>query len=111
MPNAATTAQAKAQWADATNLPDATLQELLDAAWQQCLDYLPDTVVAGFATTAASTYPTYRLANIYAARDLWTAFRRDGDVIGFDTYAVRVRPLSDQVRALLRPPTGLPVVG
>jgi hypothetical protein len=111
MPNAATLAAARAQWTDAGTLDDATLQQLLDASWSQCEAYLPAAIVAGFGTTPASTVPRYVLANIHAARDLWGAFRREGDLIGFETYAVRVRPLSDTVRALLRPPSALPGIG
>ena len=110
MPNAATLAQARAQGADAPTV-DATLQQLLDAGWSKCLTYLPAEVVATVGATPASTVPGYVLANIYAARDLWTAFRVDGDTIAFDSYAVRVRELSSTVKGLLRPDTGRPSVG
>jgi hypothetical protein len=52
-----------------------------------------------------------KIANVYEARELWAASRRDGDVIGFDTYAVRVRPLSATVQSLLRPSRGVPMSG
>ena len=110
MPNAATLAQARAQWADAPTV-DATLQQLLDAAWVKCLAYLPAEVSATFGTTPASTYPAYVSANIYAARDLWTAFRVEGGAIPFEGFAVQVRELSSTVRGLLRPDPGRPMVG
>lgn len=110
MTAAATIADARDLWADAETVDDATLTLILDAAWSSCVAFLPLEVVepdpGPFVPTAS-----HKHANVLAARDLWTAYRRDGDVIGFDTYAVRVRPLSDTVRALLRPQRGRPQVG
>ena len=99
---AAQLADARAQWADARNIPDAVLTDLLESAWVSCLEYLPTNVKAapGFAPEAI---PAYVQANVLHARETFAAFDRDGDVIGFDSYAVRVRPLSGTVRSLLRP--------
>lgn len=102
---AATLADAPLFWPDAATIDPVTLGMLLEGAWTRCLAYLPDDTI---------TDPTTALlvqANVLQARDDWTAFRRDGDVIGFDAYAVRVRPLSASVRAMLRPPRGRPMVG
>lgn len=61
-------------------------------------------------TTADIVPPAYRMAVVLQARDVWQASRRVGDsvAIGEGQYAIRVRPLSDTVKALLRPPTGVP---
>lgn len=106
MPAAATLDDARALWPDAGPIPDATLQQLLEAAWETCEAFLP-----ADALDAVTPPRRYVHANVLHARDLWTSYRREGDVVGFDTYAVRVRPLSDSVRALLRPQRGRPQVG
>jgi hypothetical protein len=99
---------ARELWPDADTIADATLDRLLGAAWEACAAFLP----------AAATDPmpvpvpeAWVHANVLHARDLWTAYRREGDVIGFDQYAVRVAPLAASVRALLRPARGVPMVG
>ena len=101
---------ARAQWPDAVSIPDGVLTNLLESAWTACEAFLPTAVVSdpGYAP---HDVPGYVQANVLHARDLFTAYRREGDVIGFDSYAVRVRPLSDTVRALLRPATGRALVG
>lgn len=97
--------QARDLWADAP-LDDDTLTLLLDAAQESCQEYAP-----------ASVDPVpfrYTQAVAMQAQDVWNAFQRDtGDVIGFadSGLAVRVRPLSSSVRALLRPRRGVPMVG
>lgn len=105
---------ARRLWPDAVALPDDVLTDLLGAAYLVCrrfaapsigLDPEPPEVVD------AGVVGVRRLANVYEARELWAASRRDGDVIGFDTYAVRVRPLSSTVQSLLRPASGVPVTG
>lgn len=110
----ATLDDARSLWPDAVALDDALLTELLTAAFVVCQTFaapsigvdpdLPDVPDAGVLGVR-------RLANVYEARELWAASRRDGDVIGFDSYAVRVRPLSSTVQALLRPSRGVPVTG
>lgn len=107
---AAQLADARAQWTDAGTIPDAVLTDLLEAAWTACLAYLP-TAVTSAPAFAPESIPAYVQANVLHARDLFQAAQRQGDVIGFDQYAVRVRPLSDTVRALLRPSTGRALVG
>lgn len=88
-------------WPDAVGLPDDVLLRLLQAAQEQAEAYAP-ALAFGDAVPAR-----YTEALILQARELWGATRREGaDVVGFDTYAVRVRPLSATVRSLLRPPPG-----
>jgi hypothetical protein len=90
-------------WPDSGQLGDATLAQLLTAAYDQCLAYaptLPDTdpIPDGWVT-----------AQILQADELWSASRREGDVIGFtETTAIRVRPLGNTVKSLLRPRSAVP---
>lgn len=110
----ATLADARRLWPDAVSLDDDVLSDLLDAALVVCqrfaapsigVDPVPPEVVD------AGVVGVRRLANVYEARELWAASRRDGDVIGFESYAVRVRPLSSTVQSLLRPSSGRPLTG
>lgn len=100
----ATREEARRFWKDAEPLDDATLDVLLDVATQQC---------QSFAPLAADPVPSrYMLATVYQARELYAASQRgEGDVIGFGDYAIRARPLTSTVKALLRPQRGVPVVG
>jgi hypothetical protein len=111
MDRPATPDSAHALWPDSEGIPADTLDLLLDTAWEACTAYLPAEQVT--ASEAPTFTPPYRwvTANVLHARDVWTAYRQEGGVIGFDQYAVTVRPLSNAVRALLRPPRGVPMVG
>lgn len=104
----ATLADARLLWPDADTLPDDVLQRLLDVATERCELFLPADQLDPYPSPQPDRWTT---ACVLDARDVWTASRRDGDVIGFDTYAIRVRPLSDSVRSLLRPRRGRPLVG
>lgn len=104
----ATLADARLLWPDADTLDDDLLQRLLDVATERCEQYLPEQLLVDYPDPIPLPWQT---ACILDARDTWTASRRDGDVIGFDTYAIRVRPLSDTVKGLLRPRRGRPLVG
>lgn len=91
-------------WPDASTIPPGRLTDLLDAATTACIAYAP--------TPLPSTIPTsYKLACVLHARELYAAAQRDGDVIGVGDYALRVRPLTDTVKALLRPTGRPPIVG
>lgn len=96
--------QLRARWADAP-LDDVLLDEMLQAAHEQCAAYAPDVPLGGVVPAR------YREAEALQARALGQSQERDGDVLGFgDGFAVRVRPLGADVKALLRPPTGRPKV-
>lgn len=93
-------------WPDSGQLGDASLARLLGAAYEQCRDYAP-VLLDGAPIPAA-----WPVAQIYQADELWSASRREGDVIGFDeTTAIRVRPLGNTVKSLLRPRTAVPRLG
>lgn len=100
----ATPAQAIAHWPDAASIDNDVLLTLLDVATEQCKAYAPD---------VAQPYPTgYMLATVYQARECYAAASRDsGDLIGIGDYAIRARPLTAAVKALLRPQRGVPAVG
>ncbi|SEF13790.1 phage gp6-like head-tail connector protein [Jiangella alba] len=89
---------ARQMWADAPE-SDAVLNALLDAAQIQCEAYAPP------VNTPTGT-PAYRLATVMQAQDLWQNTEAAGDVLGFDgEFAIRIRPLGADVKALLRPPS------
>lgn len=101
----ATVTQVRERWDDAP-LDDDLLAALLDAAHEQVAAYAP-------ALPEGATVPArYREAEVLQLRALWQAQERDGDVLGFGEagYAVRVRPLGQDVRSLLRPRRGRPVI-
>lgn len=89
--------QAREHWADADLIPDDVLTDLLSAADVQCVAYAP--VLAEGAAVPFN----YTLAVILQARELWSAVKRDGDVIGMADFAIRARPLTATVKSLLRP--------
>ncbi len=107
-------ATARAHWPDAASLPDATLGRLLEAASVQCATYATDslrTAVDVALAVATPPPPPAVMACILHARELYAASLRDGDVIGGPDYAIRARPLTGVVKALLRPDRGRPVIG
>lgn len=93
-------------WPDVDQLQPETLEQVLGAAYEQCSAYAPALAVG---EPIPESWPT---AQILQASELWSATRREGDVIGFtDQVAVRVRPLGNTVRALLRPRPAVPRIG
>lgn len=106
-----------------------TYQAFLDAGWPGTLMADPvhpnadgslvwrDAVLAQIVAQpvtapAVVEVPTrYQLAVVYQARELYAAADRDGDVIGVGDYAIRSRPLTGAVKALLRPQSARFTVG
>ena len=99
-------ARAPGLWPDAGAIDDATLTELLQAAYEECAVYLGDTLAA-----LDPPPERYRQANIMQARERWQSYRRDVDAVGFGDIAVRVQPLTPRVCQLLRPRQAVPVLG
>lgn len=95
---------ARRDWPDAPS-DDDLLTEVLTIGRAKCEAFGP-ALVDPEIPPAGWSY-----AQTLAARDVWQAARRDGDLIGFESYAVRVQPLSPSVQAILRPPTGRPDFG
>lgn len=104
---------AHAAWRESTAVDDGRLADLLDLATSVLSDYARAADVdAATGDPVPAAAPRLREACIQHAKDLWSVMASDtGDVLGFDTYAVRRRPLSDQVRALMDPPRRVPAVG
>lgn len=100
----ATKDEARVFWADATSIPDAALDVLLEVATEACAAYAPSTL---------APYPTgFMLATVYQAREVYAASQRgEQDVIGVGDYAIRARPLTAAVKQLLRPQSGAAVTG
>lgn len=101
----ATIEQVRDRWADAP-LNDELVQQMLTAAHEQVAAYAPALV------DGAPVPARYIEAEVLQLRALGQSQQRDGDVLGFgDGFAVRVRPLGEDVKALLRPRRGAPRVG
>lgn len=90
-------------WPESANIDQQTRDRLLRAAHEQCSAYAP---VLPVGAPIPDRWP---FAQILQAGEIYSAASRDGDVIGFsDQVAIRVRPLGNDVRALLRPRRGVP---
>jgi hypothetical protein len=94
-------------WPDSVTLSDEDVAALLQSAYEQVAVYAPA------LPDAAAVPERYRQAQLAQARDNYAATRAgDGEVIGFNgDYAIRVRPLSTQVKQLLRPRPAVPRIG
>lgn len=93
-------------WPDSEQLVQETLELFLSAAYEQAVEFAP-TLPDGEPIPDGWT-----IAQIMQASELWSASRREGDVIGYtDQVAVRSRPLGSTVKALLRPRPGVPRIG
>jgi len=97
-------------WKDAGDVPTPILEELLEAAEEQCREFAPVLPVDDLGVEVTAPV-RYRLAVVYQARELWAAGRRNGDVIAGDTYVIRAKDLTSTVRQLLRPRRGRPGIG
>lgn len=93
-------------WADAP-MDDERLELLIAAAHVQVLEYAPE-------LPAGTTPPAnYLLAERLQTRALGGVAESSSDVEGFspDGFAVRRRPLTADVKALLRPKRAVPRLG
>lgn len=97
---------ARNAWPDAPPY-DAWLYELLVVAKQQVLDYAPK-LEAG-----ARPPVNYRKAQLMQCRNLWNATKVDpaSGGMGDDSFVIQPFPLDWMVKQVLRPKTGVPVVG
>lgn len=105
----ATVAQAREVWnTDDAPLDDELVGRLLRITYPRCLAYaraIPDVLVD--AELVPGPVPeAYTHANILAARDAW----RHRGASSADPYTVEPAELEPEVRVLLRPPSGVPVV-
>ena len=103
----ATLALARNQWVDARAIDDPILHDLLQLAQDQVIEYAPV-----LADDAPVPLP-YRLAQVAQAKNVYNGSLVDsgsGD-IGNDTFQIRPFPLDWQIKQMLRPRRGTPVVG
>jgi hypothetical protein len=103
MANWATIDDARDLWPDAP-IDDALLQAMLDSAHEVLEVYAP----------VVTTVPRrYVMAEVLQAIEHYQATQRNGDVLGYGDsgYAIRVRPMTATVKALLRPRKGKPAIG
>jgi hypothetical protein len=103
----ATLAITRASWVDARAVDDDVLYEILQIAKHQVIEYAPA------LAEDADVPQSYRLGQILQARNTYNSSIVDassGD-IGADTFVIRPFPLDWQVKQLLRPRRGNPVVG
>jgi len=102
----ATLALARDQWVDSRAIDDPILHDLLQLAQDQVIEYAP---------VLADTAPVplrYRLAQVAQAKNVYNGSLVDsgsGD-IGSDTFQIRPFPLDWQIKQMLRPRRGKPVV-
>lgn len=97
---------ARLDWLDAPGY-DSWLYELLWSAKQQVLAYAP--------ALAAGVRPplNYRRAQLLQARNNWNAGKVDpaSGGLGEDSFVIQPYPLDWTIKQILRPKTGVPVVG
>lgn len=113
-----TAEEAAAAWPDQSAPEDvADLERLLEVAYELVLAYtLADLEAAGLAIDwnpdIGPVPERLREAQLMQARAQW-AFQRTGggDMIGPDGTQVRVYPMGWQVKNLIRPDLGEPVIG
>lgn len=93
-------------WPDAAEVSTELRALLFAAAQEACEEYAP-------ALAADATVPArYTIAVTMHARDIWNASRRSPEgTMGPEEFAVTVRPLSIDVRQLLRPRNPVPTFG
>ena len=94
-------------WADAPR-NDEALETLLAVARVQVEAY------GGELAEDAPVPVTYRLAQQMQTRDLWNANKVDsgtGQLDDGSSFTIRPFPMSWAIKAVIRPETGIPVVG
>lgn len=95
-------------WAQAADIAESLLADLVDVARDNVLAYapaLPEDYPLGKCPAA------YRLAHLMQTRNLWNAVTEDDGGGGFagDEYAIRPVPLDWIIKQILRPKTATPV--
>lgn len=97
---------ARGDWQDAPGF-DPWLFELLEIARQQVTAYAPALSV-GTQPPAA-----YRQAQLSQARNIWNSTKVDAasGSMGDETFVIRPYPLDWMIKQILRPKTGMPVIG
>lgn len=99
-------------WPDARTIPDDSLWLILESARIACQAYAPTLPASINPPLPPVVPPNYLEAQLTQARAIWNMMQTapQGDVIGIDQLQVRVYPLDWNIRQLLRPKRGVPVV-
>jgi hypothetical protein len=110
-----TPAFAKTQWPDAPKAL-STLEHLLTVSYEMCSTYAPAGLAVPDEPAPDYTPPARAVqAQILHARAVWTAARATADALGIDDPAIAIATttptLDGKVKQLLRPPTGVPLIG
>lgn len=95
-------------WPDVILLEPADRDAYLQTAYEQCVEYAP-------ALAVGDPVPgRYAMAQIAQAAELFAMARtQDGETLGTSAagFEIRVKPLSTNVKSLLRPRRAVPLVG
>jgi hypothetical protein len=102
---------ARMLWPDARTIPDVSLWLVLESARIACTAYAPALPVPEVGAEAVIP-ANYVQAQVAQARAIWNLMQTSpqSDLIGYDQTAVRVYPLDYNIRQLLRPKSGKPVL-
>jgi hypothetical protein len=103
--------EVRTRWRDAP-ADDAYLQEVMDVAQAQVLDYGPQ-VTADLIAADANAVPTnYRLAAFTQTKNIWNAVKSDpsSQGIGDEGFIIRPFPMDWTVKNMVRPLRAKPVV-
>lgn len=103
-----TAEEAEADWSDASQMTAEQLSNLLDAAKDAVVAYAP------VVETPLTTIPAgYREAQLLQARNVWNSQKASPATGDFDNgqYGLGAYPLDWQVKQLIRPKRGMPVIG
>jgi hypothetical protein len=96
--------EARSLWADAP-VNDVYLFQLLDSAKTQCATYAPTLGLTDIVPN------NYKQAQLMQVRAVYMSFiSNQNDSVGVDGYQVRTFPLDWNIKALLRPKSGRPVM-
>lgn len=111
----ATPDEIRRRWASAP-MDDELLVQMMTAAQSQLENYVANRLARYVDTDGQLVIPEdvlarWREALALQVRANGQALDRDGDVLGFgDGFGIRVRPLGGDVKALMRPKRGMPVI-
>jgi hypothetical protein len=99
------------RWRDAP-ANDEYLQEVLDVAQGQVLDYGPQVTADLIAADPTAVPKNYRLAALTQARNVWNAVKSDPSTqgIGDEGFIIRPFPMDWTVKNMVRPLRAKPVV-
>lgn len=98
---------AAAAWDDAEHIPDSVLNDLLEVARDNVIEFAP---VLPAEYPAGKCPASYRLAHLMQTRNLWNALEVDSSgEFGGDDYTIRPMPLDWIIKQILRPKRAVPV--